>query len=251
VFQEVRALPYSVVVTDGGDFAPAPTDSHRVEVAQFLLEGMGAMHYDAIAVGEMDLAMGPTYLREAARRLPLVGANVRFGPALSESLTAVRWVEVKGKRVAITAVLDPVLYFESPGAIAKTDSLMVDDATIALRQAMAQIGTQADVVVAIIHAQHTRALEILQSVSDLPRMPDVAVIGHDPTGPQAEEKVDRTFVLQPGPRSKEISLFTLTYADTGSVVRTSLQVYRLSSLPAGDPTLDAMTKAFQAKHGMQ
>jgi hypothetical protein len=75
------------------------------------------------------------------------------------------------------------------------------------------------------------------------------VIGHEPMGPRAEEKVDRTFVLEPGPRSQEISLFTLTYSET-SVTRANLQVYRLSSLPAGDPTLDAMTKAFQAKHGL-
>ena len=251
MFQEARALPYSVVVTDGGDFAPTQTDSHKVEVAQFLLEGMGTMQYDAIAVGEMDLAMGPAYLHQAAQRLPLVGANVRFGASLAESLTAIRWVTVKGKRVAITAVLDPILYFESPGAFSMTDSLMVGDATSALRSAMGAIGNKADVVVAIIHAERTRALELIRALSDLPRAPDVAIIGHEPMGPRAEEKVDRTFIVQPGPRSKDVSLFTLTYADTGSVMRTNLQVYRLSNLAAGEPTLDAMTKAFQAKHGMQ
>jgi 2',3'-cyclic-nucleotide 2'-phosphodiesterase (5'-nucleotidase family) len=251
VFQVVRELPYSVVVVDGGDFEPARKDSHRVEIAQFLLEGMGAMHYDAIGVGEMDLAMGPAYLHEALGRLPLVGANVRFGPALAESLPAVRWVEVKGKRVAITAVLDPVLYFESPGAFSMTDSLMVGDATQGLRNAMAQIGDTADVVVALIHADRMRAIEILRELSDLPRAPDVAVIGHQPLGPRAEEKVDRTFVLQPGPRSQEISLFTLSYGDSATVVRTSLQVYRLATLPGGDPTLDAMTRTFLAKHGLQ
>ena len=250
MFQEVRALPYSVVVTDGGDFVPAQTDSHRVEIARFLLEAMAAMHYDAIGVGEMDLGFGPAYLREAARRLPLVGANVRFGPALAESLPAIRWAQVKGKRVAITAVLDPVLYFESPDAFSMTDSLMVGDATAALRQALTEIGTKADVIVAIIHADRTRALEILHGLADVSRTPDVAVIGHEPMGPRAEEKVDRTFVLQPGPRSQEISLFTLTYADT-SVIRANLQVYRLSSLPGGDPALDAMTKDFQARHGLQ
>lgn len=251
VFQEVRGLSYPVVVADGGDFAPAPTDSHRVEVAQFLLDGLSAMHYDAIAVGELDLAMGPAYLEQAARRLPLVGGNVHFGPALAESLPAVRWVEAKGKKVAIIGVLDPVLYFESPGAFSMTDSLMVGDATLALRNAMAEIGDKADVVVAVIHAERTRALELLHSLSDLPRAPDVAVIGHEPMGPRAEEKFDRTFVLQPGPRSHEISLFTLTYAGSDSLVRTNLQVYRLSNLPAGDPTLDAMTKAFEAKHGLE
>jgi 2',3'-cyclic-nucleotide 2'-phosphodiesterase (5'-nucleotidase family) len=250
VFQDVRGLPYSVVVTDGGDFAPAATDSHRVEIAQFLIEGMAAMHYDAIGVGEMDLAMGPAYLHQASGRLPLVGANVRFGPALAESLPAIRWAEAKGKTVAITAVLDPVLYFESPDVFSMTDSLMVGDATAALRQALIEIGNKADVIVAIVHADRVRALEILHGLADLPRTPDVAVIGHEPLGPRAEEKVDRTFVLQPGPRSQEISLFTLTYADT-SVTRANLQVFRLSSLPAGDPTLDAMTKIFQAKHGLQ
>ena len=250
MFQEVRALPYSVVVTDGGDFAPAQADSHKVDIAQFLLEGMNAMHYDAIGVGEMDLAMGPHYLHQAAAKLPLVGANVRFGPALAESLPAVRWAEVKGKKVAITAVLDPILYFESPGAFAMTESLMVGDATTGLKKAMHEIGTKGDFVVAIVHADRQRALELIRNLSDEPRAPDVVVVGHEPMGPRAEEKVDRTFVLQPGPRSQEISLFTLTYADT-SVLRTNLQVYRLSALPAGEPTLDAMTKAFQAKHGMQ
>lgn len=250
MFQEVRALPYAVVCTDGGDFAPAQTDSHKVDIAEFLLEGLNAMHYDAIGVGEMDLAMGPAYLHRAVATLPLVGANVRFGPALAESLPPFRWAEVKGKKVAIIGVIDPILYFESPGAFVMTDSLMVGDATAALKDALRQIGTKADVVVALIHADRTRALELIRSLSDEPRAPDVVVVGHEPMGPRAEEKVDRSFVLQPGPRSQEISLFTMTYADT-SVLRTNLQVYRLSALTAGEPMLDAMTKAFQAKHGMQ
>jgi 2',3'-cyclic-nucleotide 2'-phosphodiesterase (5'-nucleotidase family) len=222
-----------------------------VEIAQFLLEGMAAMHYDAIEVGELDLALGPAYLHAAALRLPLVGANVRFGPSLAESLPAVRWVNAKGKRIAVTGVMDPILYYETPGAFAMTESLLVGDAGQGLRKALAEIGDQADMVVVLIHADRPRAIELIQGLADLPRAPDVAVIGHEPLGPRAEEKVGGTFMLQPGPRSQEVSLFTLTYADSGTVIRTGLQVYRLSTLPGGDPTVDAMTKAFQAKHGMQ
>ena len=132
-------------------------------------------------------------LHLAAARLPLVGANVRFGASLAESLTAIRWAEVKGKKIAITAVLDPILYFESPGAFSMTDSLMVGDATSALRGAMAQIGDKADVVVAIIHAERTRALEILRALSDLPRTPDVAVIANVPEAVSLSLSVFATF----------------------------------------------------------
>ncbi|HET9232523.1 MAG TPA: hypothetical protein VFP10_00080 [Candidatus Eisenbacteria bacterium] len=251
MFHDLRELAYGVVIADAGDFAPAPQDSHRAEIAAFLLEGMAAMRYDAVGVGELDLALGPAYLHDAARRLPLVGANVRFGPALAESLPAVRWVEKNGKKVAVIGVIDPILYFESEGAFEMAESLMVGDAVLALRGAMTQIGEAGDAVVVLIHADRARAIEILNGIGDLPRAPDIAVVGHEPMGPRAEEKVDRTFVMQPGPRSREVSLFTLTYADSGAVLRAGLQVHRLGNLSGGDPEIDAMTKAFQAKHGIK
>jgi 2',3'-cyclic-nucleotide 2'-phosphodiesterase (5'-nucleotidase family) len=247
VFHEIQDLKYPVVVADGGDFVPALGDTHRAEIAEFLLNGMGAMAYDAIGVGELDLSMGPDYLRRAAKKLPLLGANVRFGPGLAESLQAVRWVERKGRRIATLAVIDPILYYESPGALDRTDSVFVGDARLAIQATLQGLELKPDLTVLLIHAERKRAEEILEGMTGI----DVVVIGHDPLGPQGQFKIGDAYLVLPGPHSREVSLFTLTRTDAGYPLFTDLRVFMLSKYTQGDPKIEQMTDAFMAQHGLK
>jgi 2',3'-cyclic-nucleotide 2'-phosphodiesterase (5'-nucleotidase family) len=247
VFQEIQDLDYPVVIADGGDFVPAAGDTHRTEIAEFLLEGLGAMAYDAIGVGELDLSLGPDYLRRASQKLPLVGANVHFGAGLAESLEAVRWVERKGRRIATIGVIDPILYYESPGALEHTDSLFVSDARMAIQNTLKGLKEKPDITVLLIHAERKRTEEILEGIDGL----DIVVVGHDPLGPKGEFKIGNAFLVLPGPHSREVSLFTLTRSDAGSDLLTDLRVFMLSKYTKGDPKLEKMTNTFMAQHGMK
>ena len=247
MFHDIQDLNYSIAIADGGDFVPAEGDSHRAEIANFLLESMGEMEYDAIGVGEMDLAMGPAYLREAAQKLPLLGANVRFGPGLSESLLAVRWVERKGHTWAIIGIIDPMLHYETPGALDMTDSLLVSDARIAIQNALAGLNRKPDMTVLLLHAEQPRAHEIMEGITGI----DMVVVGHEPMGPKAELKMGDAFLVLPGPRSREVSLFTLTESPSGQPLTTDLRVFRLANLTKGDPKLEKMTRTFMAQHGLK
>lgn len=247
MFREVHQLPYGVVTADAGDFAPAPGDSHRAEIAAFLLESMPLMELDAVGVGEIELGLGPSYLREAARRLPLVGANIRFGPGLAESLPAVRWVDAKGRRVAVTAYVEPLLYYEQPGAFESADSMFVSDPRLALESVLAAVRGKADLVVLIAHARHEHLVDLLPGLQGV----DVVVEGHNPKGPLAESKVGDAFLLQPGPDAREVSLFTLTMGAQGTAEQTVLRIYRLAALAKGDPVLEAMEKDFKVSHGLK
>ena len=247
MFQDIEDLNYPVVIADGGDFVPAPGDSHRAAIAEFLLNGLGAMTYDAIGVGELDLSLGVDYLRRASQKLPLVGANVHFGPGLAESLQAVRWVERKGRRIATLGVIDPILYYESPGALEHTDSLFVGDARMAIQNTLKSFKEKPDITVLLIHAERKRAEEILEGVEGI----DIVVVGHDPLGPKGEFKIGNAFLVLPGPHSREVSLFTLTRSDAGADLLTDLRVFMLSKYTKGDPKLEKMTNAFMAQQGMK
>jgi len=247
VFQQIQDLNYPVVIADGGDFVPAPADSHRTEIAEFLLNGLGAMTYDAIGVGELDLSLGADYLRRASQKLPLVGANVHFGAGLADSLQAVRWVERKGRRIAIIGVIDPILYYESPGALEHTDSLFVGDARLAIQNTLKGLHEKPDVTLLLIHAERKRVEEILEGIEGF----DVVVVGHDPLGPKGEFKIGNAYLVLPGPNSREVSLFTLTRNDAGADLWTDLRVFMLSKYTQGDPKLEKMTNAFMAQHGMK
>jgi 2',3'-cyclic-nucleotide 2'-phosphodiesterase (5'-nucleotidase family) len=247
VFREVHELPYGVVTADAGDFLPAPGDSYRAEIAAFLLESMPLMQLDVVGVGEIDLNFGPGFLREAARRLPMVGANVRFGPALAESLPAVRWLDAKGRRVAVTAYLDPLLYYEQPGAFDSSDSILVTDPRLALEPVLAAVRGKADIVVLLAHDQHDHLVELVSQLKGV----DIVVEGHDPMGSRAESKVGEAFLVQPDSRAREVALFVLSMGPDRTPVQTGLQVYRLITLTTGDPLLEALEKDFKASHGLR
>lgn len=247
MFQEVHELPYGVITVDGGDFVPAPGDSYRAEIAAFLLESMPLMEIDVIGVGEIDLDLGPGYLREAVRRLPLVGANVRFGPALAESLPAVRWLDAKGRRVAVTGYLDPLLYYEQPGAFASSDSILVTDPRLALEPVLAAVRGKADIVVLLAHDQHDHMVELVSQLKGV----DIVVEGHDPMGSSAESKVGDAFLVRPDSRAREVALFTLSMGADRTPVQTGLQVFNLMKLTKGDPVLEGLEKNFKASHGIK
>ena len=88
-----------------------------------------------------------------------------------------RVIERDSCRVAVTAYVDPLLYYEWPQALERSpDSLLVTDPAEALRPILAKARAEGLPLIVLAHADQVSVAELLR---DLPR-PAVIVVGHDP-----------------------------------------------------------------------
>jgi 2',3'-cyclic-nucleotide 2'-phosphodiesterase (5'-nucleotidase family) len=245
VFGRARAMRHPVVILDAGDFTPSPDDSLRSDLSALMVKAMGLMPYDAVALGELELLLGLDRLREAARALPLVCSNLRVDPGLDLDIPAVRWVRAEGRRVAVVAYLDPLLFYSWPDAFEiYGESLIVLDPVESLPAILEQVRSDADVVVLLAHASRSEIDRLLGEVPGL----DVVVQGHEPGKVDPGSEHDGTWIVVPGPRSRQVAQLTLSISDQG-VARQGARMWDLKLMRAGDRRLDALVKAFEARHG--
>ncbi len=147
------ALGYPMVMVDGGNFVPPPEDTLREAKSALVLDAMSLMPFDAVGLGDLELELGLAFLRKAARRLPLVAANVQLPPDLAALIPPVRWLERDGLRIAVTGYVDPMRYYTWPVALERSpDSLLVLDPGETLGPLLASIRDEADLVVVLAHA---------------------------------------------------------------------------------------------------
>jgi 2',3'-cyclic-nucleotide 2'-phosphodiesterase (5'-nucleotidase family) len=242
LFKRVRAGRTDLLVVDGGDFTPGPEETLATERGAFMLEVMPLMAYDAVAVGELDLVGGLDRLRRTAGAVPLVCANLELAPGVAE-IPSVRWVEYGGRRVAVTAFLDPVLFYELPGALdVDPDSLLVSDPAAGLARALDEIGEGADLVVLLAHGSETVLVEILP-----PQGVDVVLLGH-------EHEADRypgeaPFVLRPGEHSRAVADLEITLPAPRRAELVSFRLWDLKRQTRTDSRIEEMVEEFEANPG--
>jgi len=196
------------LVLEGGDFLPDLEDSLSAPLADFLPGVLVVMDYDAMALGERELFRGPDYLTRLAGELPLVCANVTVGGA--PVAPAVRWFRVGERRVAVTGFLDPLLFYAWPDAFTgDAGTILVSDPVEALTAVRAELDS-ADAVVVLAHAGLDRVLEWGPELDFV----DVLVQTHEPGLSEHPGRAGDAFVVEPGPRSRQVVRAHLEWPDT-------------------------------------
>jgi 2',3'-cyclic-nucleotide 2'-phosphodiesterase (5'-nucleotidase family) len=160
------------LVVDAGDLAPellGPRDDARLA---YQIGELGRIGYDALGVGERELAFGGERLKTlaAAAKLPLLSANLvdrKTGkPAFAPSVV----VRKGGMRIGVFAVLGRGI--ELPAAA--RERYTVEDPVLASLRTIAALRPQCDVIVALAHLGN---LEGQQLAADVPGM-DVVILAH-------------------------------------------------------------------------
>ena len=150
----MRTAGWEFVTLDAGDMAPFEKMNSQGELqVETLTRAMAWMRYDAVTLGDHDLAAGPEFVKRMVGWLgrPVVASNYTLPD--SESVPA-RTVEVRGKRVGILAFLDPEL--------ARTAAPWVDAAPWEDERALVDsLRAASDVLVAMAHAPDTVAVNRL------------------------------------------------------------------------------------------
>ncbi|RMF61801.1 MAG: hypothetical protein D6743_13085 [Calditrichaeota bacterium] len=211
------------MLVDCGDFGSSKAEPQRLKV-DYLIKGMGLLHYDAINLGEKDLQYGIEYLTEKqkAYHLPFISANVyRAG---TEELFAKPYVIVKkhGVKVGIFGVttnsrIVRVLVPASTG-------FEIRDPIEAAKRAVAELKKKCDVVVALSHlgAQGSKKLAI-----EVPGI-DVIISGHGRNILRRPVHIGDAVIMQAGAQGKYLGQIDFA-AGSGGLKLVKGDVVALSS----------------------
>lgn len=250
-------LPHPVLVVDTGDlllrsqFMSEGEREHFTRRAEVFARAGERMGLDILALGELDLGLGPDRLRRALPARWILAGNVRVGE--ERPFPAWRVVEAGGLRVAFLAALaDQVTLHPDLGG-----RVVVDPALPVLREAIQAVRREGvDLVILAGHlgfADLRRLLPALRGV-------DVALVGHTRELLEEPIMVGGVPVVGAGTRGKYLGRLDLEVdpaarpgpasplegAPPGTRVRFRHRILRLGEAYALDPPTHDDVEAYRA-----
>ena len=192
--------------------------------AEYMARVLGMMDYDAIALGEKDLAFGENFLREQAKlhSLPFVCANA-VGPKDTPLFDPYRIVEKDGVKVAFLGVVSPERHI-----VAQVETELVNrkirilDPTTVAKEHIPTLREEADVIVLLSHVG-IETSEFLAEDLDV----DVVVVGHYPAVANQPRKIGNSILAMAGAKSDRFGTLELTLGAEGGIDEFSGDAIRL------------------------
>jgi len=200
------------LLVDAGDNFGGISDPEKRK-AEVILRGMGAMGYDALGIGEVDLNYGVDFLLDTAReaKVPLVCANLinyRTGKSLVQPYVVLK----RGKlKVAVLGLIDNVL--ELINARQGTDSLVVTDPIQVAHELIPALKKKADVVVLLSHMGYAKSSKLAMEIPEL----DVLVTGHSPSVNMEARKEGNALGMMTGSRGQYVGYLLLRLGDKKAI----------------------------------
>jgi 2',3'-cyclic-nucleotide 2'-phosphodiesterase (5'-nucleotidase family) len=197
-----------------------------------IIDGMNLMAYDAMAIGDRDLALGPDVLRQriAEAEFPVVSANVLV--ASEEKLLAEPYavLTMGDHKVAIIGVT-------WDGAAVSANEFVLLGAEDALARYMAQLAEQADIVIVL----STMGFEEDKRLSSTLPGIDLIVGGRSriPLPESWRNTETGTLVVQAGAQGEWVGQRTLHLDSTGAVTEYEDALLFLTDQYADDPEMRA------------
>lgn len=243
LFQKLRVLRDAAVFLDAGDFSPATDAENPGPLSRLMVEAMELMRYDAVCPGEQELARGAAFLRDAAARLPLVAANLTVEGA---PIPAVRFFETGGRRIGVTGIVEPGLFYEWPGAFTEAAAgISLVDPLEALH-GLEDTLRAADAVVVLVHA----GLDYVRFAGGELDWVDVFVQGHRPELERAPGRMGSAWIVEPGTLSTQIFELKLQWPRGEEGLPAQSEVWLLKQLSRSDGRIERLIKEFEAEHGL-
>ena len=246
--QQLRAQAQgSVLLLDSGNSlytSGKPSATSDPSGGALPVEAMNAMKYDAMALGEMDLAASSEVIRarfgEAA--FSILSANV--GPAGSlPNVQPYLLRSIDGRRVAIIGVTGPI-----PAARLQTlgINLSVEDALEAVRRTVEEVHSQAEVIILLSNLPRTENLKLAREVAGLDVV--IGAYGGEVVKPQTVEGPEGTVILcAAGAQGKSLGMLLVHFDAQGRVVTFTGQSYSLTPQYANDPEMVQIMAKYNVK----
>ena len=201
------------MLVDAGDNFGGISEPEKRK-SEVILRSMGAMGYDALGIGEVELNYGVDFLLDTAReaKLPLVCANLisrRTGKNLVQPYVMLKRGGVK---VAVLGLMDDVLELtdprQSPG-----DSLIIRDPIQVAHELIPMLKKKADIVVLLSHMGYAKSSKLATEIPEL----DVLVTGHSPSVNMEARKEGNALGMMTGSRGQYVGYLLLRMGDKKAI----------------------------------
>lgn len=189
-----------VVLVEAGDFAPDAAREFDSPKLDFQFDVMSLIGYDAIGIGERELAFGLDRLHAAATRakLPLLSANLVDAKTGQPVFALSRIVKKNGIKVGIFSLLSPKIPLTGPDST----NFRVEDPLTAAKRVVEELEKQVDVIVCLAHLGRVDGEDL---AAQLPGM-DVVVLAHHPGNVMQGRRVNEAIAVASGEQIQNIGV---------------------------------------------
>ena len=237
--RSIRLEQNPVVLLECGDVVQEVGAESELKF-QTALIAMNEIGYDALNIGEFDVALGPRFLTNMAQRarFPLISANVadsngqRFFPAYT---MIERVIGGQKLRVAVIGVLSD----RAADHLAKQEhvDVRVLDADQAVASTLDRLKGKADVRILLAHAGAEEALSLARKHREL----DLVIYSHEANLPAENERsTDEQIVANAGGEGEHIARLDVSLDESFGKVSHSFSSLMLSALVPDSPDVRAM-----------
>jgi 2',3'-cyclic-nucleotide 2'-phosphodiesterase (5'-nucleotidase family) len=205
--KKLRNQRHGTVIVDSGDalLAGLPrggeANKGQINQAETMLRGQGLIGLDAMAVGEVDLAVGIRRLRRLARQTSqtllcanlVAGGRAPFPPR--------KLVTTGGVKVGLTAVLEPPEHdVRAKEALRRARLTLKDPVAAARAQVRALRADGAELVVLLAHVGIERAKALAREVEGV----HLVVVGHSGHRLATPAREGKTLLVESGRRGQSL-----------------------------------------------
>lgn len=237
--RSIRFEQNPVVLLECGDVVQEVGAESELKFQTALL-AMNEMGYDALNIGEFDVALGPRFLTNMAQRarFPLISANVadsngqRFFPAYT---MIERVIGGKRLRVAVLGVLSD----RTADYLAKQQQVEVTvlNADQAVATTLDRLKGKADVRILLAHAGAEEALSLARKHREL----DLVIYSHEANLPAENEgSTEEQIVANAGGEGEHIARLDVSLDESLRRLSHSFSSLMLSDLVPDSPDVRAM-----------
>jgi len=227
-----------VLVLDAGDTLFGQMLALQSE-GRVIVEAMNAMGYDAMAVGQMDLAKGVEVLLARAKeaRFPILSCNLVGAQEQKLIFQPYALLERGGVRFGIIGVTEPEA-LESPGV---REVAQVFDPVASVKKHLDEIKGQYDVLIVLSHLGVEGDRALAQAVPEI----DLIIGGKSRRLMSAPDIVGSTFITQMGYDGEWLGRLDVTLDAQGQLRDPQGMVIELGPDVAEDAELKALVDSYK------
>jgi 2',3'-cyclic-nucleotide 2'-phosphodiesterase (5'-nucleotidase family) len=207
---------------------------------QVMVEAMNMMGYDALTVGQMDLAMGLDALkqRETEAKFTLLSANLVGISDQKPLFTPYTTLERGGARIGIIGLTEPKAT-EAPGVADK--ATVLDPVETALKY-VAELRPKVDVLIILSHLGLDQDQALAQAVPGI----DVIIGGLTRQSMPEPIQVGNTLIVQQGYRGEWIGVLTAQFDAQGQATNFAEKSLALTPDYTDDADMAALVQKWAA-----
>ncbi len=211
---------------------------------KIIVDAMNLMGYDAMAIGDLDLQLGPEVLRQriAEAKFPILSANVTLasdGKLLAQPYTL---REVGGRKIGIIGLTWDAT---QPTSAATPQPFVLLKADDVLAKYVAELGKQTDIIIVLSNMGHDEDVRLSSLVPGIDlivgsrsRLPLSEAFHNEQTG---------TYIVQAGSQGAWIGRRHLHLDSGGAVTGYSDELLYLTDAYADDPELRAFLDNYKVQ----